>query len=199
MVCLGNEQDHSIVFEIASKYCILDSLVDLDGYSISSKGFLPTVVDIMVIWVKFTHSSSFLFTDSWNADVHSCHLLFDHFQFALIHGTNIPGSYAILLFTASNLASITSPIHNCVFCCFGSISLFFLELFLHWTPVAYWAPTDLGSSSFSVLSFCLFILFMEFSRQWVSGHVSSKCWGAALELALWSITALPCRASSPPW
>ena len=49
MVCLGNEQDHSIIFEIASKYCILDSLVDLDGYSISSKGFLPTVVDIMVI------------------------------------------------------------------------------------------------------------------------------------------------------
>ena len=34
-----------------------------------------------------------------------------------------------------------------------------------WSPVAYWAPTDLGSSSFSVLSFCLFILFMGFSRQ----------------------------------
>ena len=37
------------VFEIASKYCILDSFVDHDGYSISSKGFLPAVVDIMVI------------------------------------------------------------------------------------------------------------------------------------------------------
>ena len=37
-----------------------------------------------------------------------------HFQFALIHGPNIPGSYAILLFTASDLASITSPIHNWV-------------------------------------------------------------------------------------
>jgi len=49
--------------------------------------------------------------------------------------------------------------------CFGSISLVFLELFLHWSPVAYWAPTDLGSSSFSILSFCLFILFMGFSRQ----------------------------------
>ena len=43
--------------------------------------------------------------------------------------------------------------------CFGSISSFFLELFLHYSPVAYWAPTDLGSSSFSVLSSCLFILF----------------------------------------
>ena len=38
----------------------------------------------------------------------------DHFQFALIHGPNIPGSYAILLSTASDLASITSHIHNWV-------------------------------------------------------------------------------------
>ena len=38
---------HSVVLEIASKYCISDSSVDYDGYSISSKGFLPTVVDIM--------------------------------------------------------------------------------------------------------------------------------------------------------
>ena len=51
------------------------------------------------------------------------------------------------------------------FFCFGSVSSFFLELFLHSSPVAYWAPTDLGSSSFSVLSFCLFLLFMGFSRQ----------------------------------
>ena len=31
-------------FEISSKYCILDSCVDSEGYSISSKGFFPTVV-----------------------------------------------------------------------------------------------------------------------------------------------------------
>ena len=42
-------RDHSVVFETASKYCILDSFVDHDGYSISSEGFLPTLVDIMVI------------------------------------------------------------------------------------------------------------------------------------------------------
>ena len=54
MICLGNEQRSFCYFEIASKYCISDSCVDYDGYSISSKGFLPTVVDIMVIWVKFT-------------------------------------------------------------------------------------------------------------------------------------------------
>ena len=28
------------------------------------KGFLPTVVDIMVIWIKFAHSGPFQFTDS---------------------------------------------------------------------------------------------------------------------------------------
>ena len=46
---LETNRDYSVVFEIASTYCILDSLVDHDGYSVSSKGFLPTVVDIMVI------------------------------------------------------------------------------------------------------------------------------------------------------
>ena len=39
----------SFVLETASKYCISDSFVDYDGHSISSKGFLPTVVDIMII------------------------------------------------------------------------------------------------------------------------------------------------------
>ena len=46
---LEMDRDHSVVFEIASKYLISDYFVDHDGYSISSKGFLPTVVDIMVI------------------------------------------------------------------------------------------------------------------------------------------------------
>ena len=42
-------RDHFVIFEIASKYCISDSSVDYDGYSISSKGFLPIVVDIMAL------------------------------------------------------------------------------------------------------------------------------------------------------
>ena len=62
------------------------------------------------------------------------------------------------------LPSPVKSITGCCFC-FGSVSSFFLELFLHQSPVAYWAPTNLGSSSFSVLSFCLFILLMGFSRQ----------------------------------
>ena len=46
---LEMNRDYSVVFETASKYCISDSFVNYDGYSISSKGFLLTVVDIMVI------------------------------------------------------------------------------------------------------------------------------------------------------
>ena len=46
---LETNRDHFVIFEIASKYCISDSLVDYEGYSVSSKGFLPTVVDMMII------------------------------------------------------------------------------------------------------------------------------------------------------
>ena len=59
-----------------------------------------------------------------NVNVHSCHFLFDHFQFALIHGPDIPRSYAILLFTASDLASIPSHIRNWV------LFLLWLHLFI---------------------------------------------------------------------
>ena len=46
---LEMNRDHCVIFEISSKYCILNSFVDYDGYSISSKGFLPTVLDVMII------------------------------------------------------------------------------------------------------------------------------------------------------
>ena len=46
---LEMNRDHSVVFETVSKYCISDSFVDYERYSISSKGFLPSVVDTMVI------------------------------------------------------------------------------------------------------------------------------------------------------
>ena len=98
---------------------------------------------------------------------------------------------------------LSSPVTSTAGCCFcfGSIPSFFLELFLHWSPVAIWAPTDLGSSSFSVVSFWLFTLFMGFSRQeywsglafpspgsyllcgysvpaaWIDWHLVSLIWG----------------------
>ena len=46
---LETNRDHSVIFEVAPKYCISDSFVDYEGYSISSKEFLPKVVDIVVI------------------------------------------------------------------------------------------------------------------------------------------------------
>ena len=49
MVSLETNTAHSVVFETASKYCILDSFIDYEDYSIYSKEFLPTEVDLMVI------------------------------------------------------------------------------------------------------------------------------------------------------
>ena len=46
---LEMNRNYFVIFEIVPKYCILYSFVDYDGYSFSSKGFLPTVVDIMII------------------------------------------------------------------------------------------------------------------------------------------------------
>jgi len=43
--------DHSVIFEVAPKYCIPDSFVDYDGYSIYSMGIFTHVVDTMVIWI----------------------------------------------------------------------------------------------------------------------------------------------------
>ena len=75
----------------------------------------------------------------------------------------VPMQYCSLQHGTLLLSPVPSITGYCF--CFDSIPSFFLELFLHWSPVAYWAPTDLGSFSFNILSFCFFILFMGFSRQ----------------------------------
>ena len=48
LFALEMNRDCSVIFETASRYCISDSFVDYDGYSISYKEHLSTVVDIMV-------------------------------------------------------------------------------------------------------------------------------------------------------
>ena len=65
---------------------------------------------------------------------------------------------------------LPSPVPSTTGCCFhfGSASSFLLELYLCSSPTANWAPTDLESSSFSVISLYPLILFMGFSRQ--------ECW-----------------------
>ena len=62
----------------------------------------------------------------------------------------VPMQYCSLQHRTSLPSPVTPTTGRCF--CFGSVSSFFLELFLHSSPVAYWAPTGLGSSSFSVLA-----------------------------------------------
>ena len=38
---LETNRDHSVAFEVAPKYCISESFVNYEGYSISSKGSCP--------------------------------------------------------------------------------------------------------------------------------------------------------------
>ena len=40
-LALKTNRDHSVIFEVAPRYCISDSFVVYEGYSISSMGFLP--------------------------------------------------------------------------------------------------------------------------------------------------------------
>ena len=158
-------QDHCMIFETALKYCISDCSFDFEGHSISSKGSLPSGVDIMVIWIKFTHSHSFsspipmmpVFTLviscltmsnlSWFMDL-TFQILMQYYS--IQHQTFLSplDTYAV-----ENLS------------CFGLTASLFLELLLIALfpyPVAYWKPSDLGGSSSGVISFCLFIL------SWVS-------------------------------
>ena len=84
---------------------------------------------------------------------------------------------------------LLSPVASTAGCCFcfGSIPSFFLELFLHWSPVAYWAPTDLGSSSFSSYHFA----FSYFS--WGSQGKNTEV--VCHSLLQWTTF---CQ-TSPPW
>ena len=63
----------------------------------------------------------------------------------------VPMQYCSLQHQTLLLSPVTSTSGYCF--CFGSIPSFFLELFIHLSPVAYWALTDLGHFSFSSLSF----------------------------------------------
>ena len=97
----------------------------------------------------------------------------------------LPMQYCSLQHQTLLLSPVTSTTGH--YFRFDSVSSIFLELFLHRSPIAYWAPTDLGSSSFSVLSFCLFILLMGFSMQ--------EYWSGCHSLLQWTMF----WQNSPPW
>ena len=54
----------------------------------------------------------------------------------------VPMQYFSLQHWTLSPSPVTSTTGWCF--CFGSVSSFFLELFLHWSPVVFWAPTDVG-------------------------------------------------------
>ena len=113
MVCLGNHRDHSVIFEITSKYCILDSFLTLRPTPLHFfQGILAHSDRYNGLLSYFTipvHFSSLIPKMS----MFSCHPILDDVQFTLIHGPNIPGSYAVLFFTASDFTVTTRYIHNC--------------------------------------------------------------------------------------
>ena len=131
VICLGN-RDHSIFFEIASKYCISDSFVDYDGYSISSKGFLPTVVDITqpseLNSLIPVHFSSLIPKISMFTLAISC-LTTSNLPWFMDVTFQVPMQYCSLQHQTLRPSPVTS-ITGCCFC-FGSISSFFLLLVLH--------------------------------------------------------------------
>ena len=58
MVCLGNKP-RSFCHFWGCTQVLHSGLLLTEGCSTSSKAFLPTVIDIMVIWIKFSHSRPF--------------------------------------------------------------------------------------------------------------------------------------------
>ena len=86
------------------------------------------------------------------------------YWFSCVSGSWV-SAFTRMDFSLQHWTLLPSPVTSKTGCCFcfGSISSFFLKLFLHWSPVGYWAPTNPGIQ-LSALSFCLFILFMGFSR-----------------------------------
>ena len=66
----------------------------------------------------------------------------------------IPMQYCSLQCWSLLLSPDTTTVECCF--CFGLASSFLLELFLHSSQVAFRSPTDLGSSSFNVITFLSF-------------------------------------------
>ena len=161
--------------------CISNSFVDHDGYSISSKGFLPTVVDIMVIWVKFTISVHFSsvqllsrvrhFVTPWNA--------------ARQASLSITNSCSLLKLM---FIELVMPSNHLLLCCpllilpsiFPSIRVFSNESALHLRWPKYWS-FSLNISPFSEYSGLIFfwmdwldLLAVQWTFKSLFQHHSSK-------------------------
>ena len=87
---------------------------------------------------SFANSHPFQFTDSWDVNAYSYHLLLDRVQFSLIHGPNIQGSFVTLFFTALEFTPPPDTSRTECHFCSDSVASFFLEL---WRSVNFILPT----------------------------------------------------------
>ena len=138
---------------------VFQTLVDCEGYSTSSKGFLPTVVDIVVLelnvsipihfislipkMLMFILAISCLTTSNLPCFMDlTFHVLMQYFclNIKLYFHHQIQPQLGVV-------SALAPPLHS-----------FFLQFFLHSAPVEYSAPTDLGAhlsvSYLFAFSFC---------------------------------------------
>ena len=158
MVCLGNEWRSFCHCWDCTQVLHFGLFCWLWVWLHFSKRFSPTLVDIMVIWIKFTHPvlirslipklSGFTLAISYLSTSNLPWFMDLTFQ--------VPMQYYSL--QHQTLFSPPATTGHCFH--FGSTSSFLLELFLHSSPVPYWTPTNLEVQPFCVIYFCFFILFM---------------------------------------
>ena len=169
MVCLGNEPRSFCYFRKCTQALHFGLFCWLWGLIHFCKGFLPTVIDKMVIWIKFPHSHSnfrSLIPKMLMLAFVISHLTTSNFPWFMDVTFQVPMQYCFLQHWTLHSPPGTS-ITEC-YLCFGPASSFFLELLviaLHSSLVGYWTPSDLGSSTSGIMSFCLFLLFMWFLCQ----------------------------------
>ena len=137
------------------------TLVDCEGDSISSKGFLPTVVDIRFVWIKFAYSCLLrspawpcsIYLDSWTQHSRLCNIVLCSIGLCFHstpHPWHIHGWVAFLLWPSCFI--LIGAISNCP------------PLFPSSILNTFW-PGGAGGSSSGIMSFCIFMLFMGVFRQ----------------------------------
>ena len=107
------------------------------------------------------------------------------------HGPNFPGSYAILFFIALGFTSINSHIHN------WEVFLLWLHLFILSGVISPLISINILGTHwlgefFQCSIFCLFVLFMGFSRQ---EHLSGLPFPSPGDHVLSEISTMTC----PSW
>ena len=172
MVCLGN-RDHSVVSEISSKHCILDFCL-LWWLLHFFQGILPTIVDIIVIWVNPFQSILVRWFLKCRRSLLPSHLTTSDLPWFMDLTFQVRMQYCSL----QHWTLLPSPVTSTTGCCFcfGSISSFFLSLGFEKGLIHFLVPGGIkaGGSGISVFSVFLFltllpVLEVDFD-EWFSLH-----------------------------